>query len=66
MSNIENKIFFYRSQIGMTQKELANKSGVNIRQIQRYEEERSDIGNMTLYNAIAIANALECDVKDLL
>ena len=50
----------------MSQKELAEKSGVNIRQIQRYENESSNIGNMTLRNALSIASALECDVKDLL
>lgn len=50
----------------MSQKELAEKSGVNIRQIQRYENESSNIGNMTLRNALSLASALECDVKDLL
>ena len=56
----------YRKRRGMSQKELAKKSGVNIRQIQRYESLSSDTGNMTLKNAIAIADALECDVRDLL
>ena len=45
---------------------LSEKSGVNVRQIHRYESSSSDTGNMTLKNAIALANALECDVKDLL
>lgn len=50
----------------MTQKELAEKSGVNIRQIQRYESGESVPQNMTLKNAIAICDVLECDVKSLL
>ena len=55
-----------RSVMGMTQRELAEKSGVNIRQIQKYESGEYDTGNMTLKNALAIAGALECEVKDLL
>ncbi len=59
-----NKILYCRSLVGMTQRELAEKSGVNIRQIQKYESGEYDIGNMTLKNAIALAKALECEVKD--
>lgn len=61
-----NSILYNRSVMGMTQKELAEKSGVNIRQIQKYESGEYDIGNMTLKNAIALADALECEVKDLI
>lgn len=52
--------------MGMTQKELSEKSGVNIRQIQKYESGEYDVGNMTLKNAILLSEALECDVRDLL
>lgn len=52
--------------MGMTQKELAGKAGVGIRQIQKYESGEYNTGNMTLKNAIALANALECEVRDLL
>lgn len=54
-----------RKLANMTQKELAEKSCVNIRQIQKYENGESDIGCMTLKNAIALANALECTVEEL-
>ena len=50
----------------MSQRELAEKSRVNLRQIQRYENSTSDVGNMTLRNALSIADALECEVRDLL
>lgn len=59
-------ILYQRTVSGMTQKQLAEKSGVNIRQIQRYEAGGSEVGCMTLNNAIAIADVLECDVRDLL
>lgn len=65
-NNRINGLLYQRTAAEMTQKELAEKSGVNIRQIQRYEGATSDTGNMTLRNAIAIAAALDCDVKDLL
>ena len=65
-NNKINNILYNRSVMGMTQKELAEKSGVNIRQIQKYESGEYDIGNMTLKNAIALADALECEVKDLI
>lgn len=60
-----NKLAILRINAGLTQKELSIRSGVNIRQIQRYESSSSDTGNMTLKNAIAISEALECDVKSL-
>lgn len=65
-NNKINGLLYERTSMEMSQKELAEKSGVNIRQIQRYESLSSDTGNMTLKNAIAIADALECDVRDLL
>ena len=61
-----NSLLYRRTMLEMTQRELAEISGVNIRQIQRYEAATSEAGNMTLKNAVAIADALECDVRDLL
>lgn len=55
-----------RKNIGMTQQELADKTGINIRQIQKYECGEYDTGKMMLRNAIALADALECDVRELL
>lgn len=61
-----NSVLYNRSVMGMTQRELAEKSGINIRQIQKYESGEYDTGNMTLKNAVALAHALECSVDDLL
>lgn len=55
-----------RKALGITQRELAEKTGINLRQIQKYESGEYDTGNMTLKNAIAFAEALGCNVKDLL
>lgn len=65
-NNKINSILYNRSVMGMTQKELSEKSGVNIRQIQKYESGEYDVGNMTLKNAILLSEALGCDVRDLL
>ena len=65
-NNKISSMLYKRSVMGMTQKELSEKSGVNIRQIQKYESGEYDVGNMTLKNAILLSEALECDVRDLL
>lgn len=65
-NNKINGLLYNRTAGGLTQKELAEKAGINIRQIQKYESGEYDIGNMTLKNAIAIAKALECSVEDLM
>lgn len=65
-NNKINSLLYQRSLSGMTQKELAEKSDVNIRQIQRFESGSSDTGNITLKNAVALARALNCEPEDLL
>lgn len=62
LSNVRN----LRVSRGITQKELAEKSNINIRQIQKYESGEYDTGKMMLRNAITLADALECDVRELL
>ena len=65
-NNKINNILYNRSVMGMTQKELSEKSGINIRQIQKYESGEYDIRNMTLKNAVALADALQIDVRKFL
>lgn len=65
-NNRINGVLFQRTAAEMTQKELAEKTGINIRLIQKYESGESSTENMSLKNALLLANALECDVKDLL
>lgn len=55
-----------RKSAGLTQKELAEKIEINIRQVQKYESGEYGVGNMTLKNAIAMAKALGCSVEDLM
>lgn len=62
MSNLKN----LRTEKNLTQKQLADASGVNIRQIQRIENGEGDMSNVTLGNAVKLADALGVDVKELL
>lgn len=55
-----------RKSKGMSQEELSAKSGVNKMQISRVERGDTDIKNMTLINAIRIADALGVDPRCLI
>lgn len=54
-----------RNLCGMTQRELAEKSGVNIRQIQKYESGEYSLENMTTKTADGISRALGCSIDEL-
>lgn len=60
------KLEWARRMDGMTQAELAAKSGINIRQIQRVEIGEAETGNLTAQNLLAIADALGVDIRELL
>lgn len=59
------KLEWSRRMAGMTQAELAEASGVNIRQIQRVELGEAEAGNLTAKNLISIADAIRVDVRRL-
>lgn len=59
-------IQYQRTAKKMHLRELAERSGVYMRLIQKYESGEYDVQRMTLKNAIAIARALQCNVEDLL
>lgn len=59
------KLEWSRRMAGMTQAELAEASGVNIRQIQRVELGEAEAGNLTAKNLISIADALHVDIRRL-
>lgn len=65
-NNKINKLLYQRSLAEMTQQQVADATGMNIRQIQKFESGERDLGNITLRNAIALAKSLDCDVDDFL
>lgn len=60
------KLEWARRMAELTQAQLAEASGVNIRQIQRVELGEAEAGNLTARNLLAIADALGVDVRELL
>ena len=60
------KMEWSRRMAGMTQSQLAEASGVTIRQIQRVELGEAEAGNLTAKNLISVADALGVDARDLL
>ena len=55
-----------RAAAGLTQARLAEKSGMNIRQIQRIEKGEIVLENVTLKNAVGLAKALGITAEQLL
>jgi transcriptional regulator with XRE-family HTH domain len=55
-----------RKKLGMSQKDLAEKSGVNLRMVQYYEQGFKDIKKAQAATVQKLARALECTMEDLL
>lgn len=51
---------------GITQKALAELSGVNPRTVQNFEQGKSDINKAAVIKVYALAKALECAIEDLI
>lgn len=64
--NLPTKIQTVRKAIGLSQKELSEKSGVTLRMIQQYEQRAKDINKSTASNLFALAQTLGCKAEDLL
>lgn len=61
-----SKLKEFRKMRGMTQAQLSELSGVNIGIITKVEQGISDIGNITLRNAVKLAETLQISAEDLL
>jgi len=64
--NAPAKVQQQRKLCGYSQKELAEKSGVNLRTLQQYELKTKDINKASVQTIMALANVLGCRVDDLL
>lgn len=62
MSNLK----ILRSHKGMSQRELAEASGVSIRMIQYYEQGKNDINKAEALTVYRLAKALDVDMDELL
>lgn len=62
MSNLKR----IREDKNITQKELSERSGVNIQMIAKYEQGVKDINKAQALTLRALANALACKIDDLM
>lgn len=62
----ETNLKFLRQKAGLSQRELAELSGVPIRTIQQYEQRQKSINKAQAEYLIAIAKVLCCEMKDLM
>ena len=62
----KSSLKFMRESKGMTQAELAEKAGVNLRMVQNYEQGFKDINKATVLTVLRLSEALGCDVYDIL
>ena len=51
---------------GLSQRELAEMSGISIRTIQQFEQRRRNINKAQINTLMPLSNALYCEVRDLL
>ena len=59
-------IFKLRKELKLTQKVLGEKTNIDSRTIQKYENGEIAIRNMSLGNAEALSKVLNCKIEDLL
>lgn len=64
-SKPETNLKYYRAIAGFSQKELADITGVPVRTIQQYEQRQKDINKASVTCLLSFAQALCCDVGDL-
>jgi len=51
---------------GLSQSQLANKSNVNLRTLQQYEQDTKNINGARLNTLVDLAIVLECNISDML
>lgn len=60
------KLQILRKNIGYSQKELAEKSGINLRTLQQYEVKAKDINKAAAKTLLALSKTLGCRIEDLI
>lgn len=63
---MKSRLKIVREYKSMTQKELSERSGVNLRMIQNYEQGTKDINNAKVVTVLCLAEALDVDVYEII
>lgn len=62
----ETNLKIFRKRVDLSQRELAELTGVSVRTIQQYEQRQKDINKAQVQRLLMFAKALCCDVEDLI
>ena len=62
----ESKLKTMRRQCGLTQEELSGLSGVALPTIRAYERKAKDINKAQMDIVMGLADALKCEIRDLI
>ena len=62
----ETSLKRFRHLAGLSQRELAEKSGISLRTIQQFEQRKKNINKAQIDTLIPLSMALYCEVRDLL
>ena len=62
MTKLSNR----RKELGISQKELAEKSGINLRTLQDYEQGRKDIKKASVTTVLTLSLVLKCKIEDII
>ena len=65
-ANPETKLKYLRQKAGLSQRELAELSGVPVRTIQQYEQRQKSINKAQAEYLVMLAQVLCCDVLELI
>lgn len=61
-----SRLQMYRKRLGMSQQELADRSGVNLRTLQEYEVGRKDLRRAAAETVMSLSGALWCSPSELI
>ena len=64
--NTVSRLQFYRKALGMTQKALAEQSGVNLHTLQQYEIKDKDIAKASFDKVSSLASVLNCRPEEII
>jgi len=62
----QTKLQKVRLAAGLSQSQLAAKAGISLRTLQHYEIGDKDIRKAAVDKVLALAEALECDIKEII
>lgn len=62
----QTKLKEVRQAAGLSQRQLAEKAGISVRTLQHWETGERDLKKAAVMTVLALAEALGCDINDIL